>query len=138
MLRARYAASDAPIKIPSSTNTNPLSGWKAATKTKIPATPASTAGSVVKMRGRRARPAQNAAPKTTPIPTPHTSIRRPTCSARAASPIPRYRPVSTCPAMAMESSSMARNIHSSMATWCAATVAVPMRAATDVDRKNTP
>ena len=58
--------------------------------------------------------------------------------APSASPAPSIRPIITCPAIAIASSTSARNTHSWNAIWCAPSDAAPIRASTADPIRNEP
>ena len=68
--------------------------------------------------------------KRAPAATAHSIMRRAAARAPAASPAPSERPTSTCPAIAMASSTSARNTNSWNAIWCAPSESSPTRAST--------
>ena len=57
---------------------------------------------------------------TTPLTAPHWTIRRVSARVPATSPAPSARPVIACAAIAIASSTKARNVHSVIASWCVA------------------
>ena len=73
-----------------------------------------------------------------PIATDQPIMRIAAARAPSASDAPSIRPIITCPAIAIASSTSARNTHSWNAIWCAPSDAAPIRASTAEPIRNEP
>ncbi len=134
----RKRVSPAPIRIPSSANTAPLAGCMSANSSQISWARSTTSSSPVKARGTTSIRASMTSPKTAPAATPHSIIRRAAACAASASPAPSVRPTITWPAIAIASSTSARNTNSWKAIWCAPSESLPTRASTALATRKDP
>ena len=125
------------MRIPSSANTAPAAGISAANSGHIACARSITAvvgGEGVRQHVRQARAARaaNSVPTTTDQPIIRTDAAR----APSGSPAPSIRPTSTCPAIAIASSTSARKMKSWNAIWCAPSDGAPTRASTAEATRN--
>ena len=92
-------------------------GWPSAATTSTGTSSSRTAGSGVNRTPRNGLAATSSTPHTTPPIAPHWTIRRVTSRVPVTSPAPRYRPVMAWAAIAIASSTKARNVQSVIAIW---------------------
>src|SRR4029079_16944786 len=126
----------APIRIPSSANTAPLSGCTRANTGHRSAHWASTAASCVKTWGSTSRSESNAIENAIPRAIERTIIRTLASNARCGRPAPSSFPTMIWPAIATASSTSARNSQSWNDTWYAPSSASPIRATTAPASRN--
>ena len=122
--------SPAPKKTPSSANSTPAIGIIPASHGHSTAAWCSTAGSDVKIRGITVCPSASTAANTSPRIAPAPISLRASAAATPSAELPRSRPIRAWAAIAVASRKSAQNVHSCRPICCAASWALPMRAAT--------
>src|SRR5271170_4213911 len=124
------AASPAPSRTPSIAKTTPAKGnWPTRNHHGV-AIAASTDRSSVKSSGSTEAPAANTPAKAVAAIADDAVTRRAVAIASAPSPPPSAAPTNACAAIASESRTSARKLHTCNTTWWAASAAAPKRAAT--------
>ena len=117
--------SPAPMRIPSSANTTPLSGCMTMNSGQSASARSMTAGSSVNACGSRSRPRKSTRPTRRLNASDQPMTRLPAATAPSTSPAPSMRPTSTCAAIATASSTSAMKMKMPKAIWCAASDGSP-------------